>query len=374
MTDPQLQKKAKKSKVGKKLLRFLIGDANRRKLKRNRKDRARIRMIRQVSRDQESHLDDILRNVLKHIMPITQPLVLNTQIHHSGGSLLNRLLDGHPELNALPHEIGSGTPATGHWPGIDLDHKPQGWFKTLYKEVDIKKVRKKFSCDDSESTTIPFVFLPLIQEQIFLRYLESTETMRHRDIIEAYITSCFGAWLDYQNLSGEKKFTTIYAPDLATQPESMESFFGIYPESKIISLIRKPEDWFACAQRLEPEVYGDVNQSIRCWQKSVKAVREINMKFGDRVCLIRFEDLMGRTEAVMRFVSEFLEISFEDILLTPTFNSIPFQPAKSPKADITDAPFGSFIGARELDEEQRKMIQEMTKEDYQTILEAVAAV
>ena len=100
---------------------------------------------------------------------------------------------------------------------------------------------------------------------------------------------------------------------------------------------------------------------------------EVNGKFGDRVCLIRFEDLMGRTETVMRFVSEFLEISFEDILLTPTFNSIPLQPAKSPKADNTDASFGCFIGARELDEEKRKMIEEITKEDYQTILEEVAA-
>ena len=374
MTDPQLKKEAKKSKVAKKLLNFLITEANRKKLKRYRKVRARTRMIRQVSQEHESHLDDILPNALKHIRPVIQPPALISQVHHSGGSLLNRLFDGHPELNSLPHEIGSGTPATGHWPGIDFGHKPRDWFETLYKEVDITKVRKKFSCDDSESTAIPFVFLPLIQEQIFVRYLESAETIRHRDIIEAYITSYFGAWLDYQNLSGEKKFTTTYAPDLATQPESMESFLGIYPEGKLISLIRKPEDWFACAHSLEPEIYGDVSKSIRCWQKSVRAVMEVNRKFGDRVCLIRFEDLMGRTETVMRFVSEFLEISFEDILLTPTFNSIPLQPAKSPKADITDAPFGCFIGARELDEEQRKMIEEMTKEDYQTILEEVAAV
>jgi hypothetical protein len=374
MTDQNLQKEEKKSDTGKKVLNLLITEANRRKLSRLLKNIVRTKMIRQVCREHESHLDDILPNALKHIMPVIQPPALISQIHHSGGSLLNRLFDGHPELNALPHEIGSGTPATGHWPRIDFDQKPRDWFETLYKEVDITKVRKKFSCDDSESTAIPFVFLPLIQEQIFLRYLEFAETIRQRDIIEAYITSCFGAWLDYQNLSGEKKFTTTYAPDLATQPESMESFFGIYPEGKLISLIRKPEDWFACAHRLEPEIYGDVSTSIRCWQKSVRAVMEVNRKFGDRVCLIRFEDLIGRTETVMRFVSEFLEISFEDILLTPTFNSIPLQPAKSPKADNTDAPFGCFIGARELDEEQRKMIEEMTKEDYQTILEEVAAV
>lgn len=373
MTEPQLQKETKKSKVGKKVLKFLLTDANRKKLKRYCKERARARRIREVSQEHESHLDDILPNVLKHIMPVIQPPALISQVHHSGGSLLNRLFDGHPELNALPHEIGSGIPARGHWPGIDFDHKPRDWFETLYKEVDTTKVQKKFNCGDSESTAIPFVFVPLIQEQIFLRYLESAETIRHRDIIEAYITSCFGAWLDYQNLSGEKKFTTTYAPDLATQPESLESFFRICPGGKLISLIRKPEDWFACAHSLEPEIYGDVSKSIRCWQKNVRTVMEVNRKFGDCVCLIRFDDLMSRTETVMRFVSEFLNISFEDILLRPTFNSIPLQPAKSPKADNTDAPFGCFIGTRELDKEQQKIIEEMTKEDYQTILEEVAA-
>jgi hypothetical protein len=45
-----------------------------------------------------------------------------------------------------------------------------------------------------------------------------------------------------------------------------------------------------------------------------------------------------------------------------------------PQLQKTDGPFGCLIGARELDEEQRKMIEEMTKEDYQTILEEVAAV
>ena len=331
-------------------------------------------MIRQVSRKQESHLDDILRNTLKHISPVNQPLVLISQVHHAGGYLLNLLFDGHPEVSALPHEFGSGSTAIDRWPNINLGNNPREWFDILYKEVDTEFLRNKFHRGGANSADIPFVFVPLIQEQIFLKYLESVEKIERRDVIDAYITAYFGAWLDYQNLSGEKTFTTAYAPDLATEPESMESFFGIYPEGKLISLIRKPEDWFACAHSLEPEIYGDVRKSIRRWQKSVRAVMKVNRKFDDRVCLIRFEDLMGRPESVMRFVSKFLEISFEDILITPTFNSIPLQPAKSPKADNTDGPFGCLTGAGELDERQRKIIEQMTKEDSQTILAEVAAV
>jgi len=84
MTNQHLQKDIKKSKLSKKLLNLLITRANRRKLRRYRKDRARTRMIRAITGGQESHLDDILRNVLKHLTPVTQPPVLISQIHHAG--------------------------------------------------------------------------------------------------------------------------------------------------------------------------------------------------------------------------------------------------------------------------------------------------
>ena len=173
MTSQHLQKEIKKSKLSKKLLNLFISRANRRKFRRYRKGRARTRMIRAITAKQESHLDDILRNVLKHLTPVTQPPVLISQIHLAGGSLLNRLFDGHPEINALPHEIGSGAPATGAWPGIDLDDSLQDWFMAQLNEVDTTIIRKKFGGGDADSKAIPFVFLPLIQEQLFYKFLEN---------------------------------------------------------------------------------------------------------------------------------------------------------------------------------------------------------
>ncbi len=44
------------------------------------------------------------------LVPIHQPLVLISQIQRSGGTLLNSLLDGHPQLHVHPWEIQVGHP------------------------------------------------------------------------------------------------------------------------------------------------------------------------------------------------------------------------------------------------------------------------
>jgi hypothetical protein len=46
-------------------------------------------------------------------------------------------------------------------------------------------------------------------------------------------------------------------------------------------------------------------------------------EFGDRVLIVRFEDLLLATGATMRHVADFLEIDFDPQLLRPTFNRYP---------------------------------------------------
>ena len=42
---------------------------------------------------------------LEHIQPVTVPFALISQIQRSGGSMLNQLFDGHPNVHAHPHEL-----------------------------------------------------------------------------------------------------------------------------------------------------------------------------------------------------------------------------------------------------------------------------
>ena len=60
-----------------------------------------------------------------------------------------------------------------------------------------------------------------------------------------------------------------------------------------------------------------------------------------RVRVVRFEDLIGRTEPVMRSVAEFAGIDFDPVLLEPTFNGEPIRANSSfavAEAGILSAP------------------------------------
>ena len=68
--------------------------------------------------------------------------MLVSQIERSGGTLLSRLFDGHPECHAHPQGARDRTiPKKKHWPPIDLD-RPESWFEMLH-EAHVGKYRRK---------------------------------------------------------------------------------------------------------------------------------------------------------------------------------------------------------------------------------------
>ena len=124
---------------------------------------------------------------------------------------------------------------------------------------------------------------------------------------------------------GKKKYVTAFTPRLSFKQENMDFFFEVYPDGRLISLIRDPRNWFPSALRHGPKLYGDIKLAILQWNESAQAMLRNKELYGDRIRLLKFEDLVGDTEAVMRYLSKFLDIEFEDILVVPTFNksSIP---------------------------------------------------
>jgi hypothetical protein len=366
-----IKKMDTQKKLGKRIISSLMTDEKRIKLDKYLKDRPRTRMIRQVSDAGTSHLEDILRICLQHISPVTAPIALVSQISYSGGSLLSRLLDGHSKLHAYPNAMAVDSSNKGFWPAIDIKGKPQEWLNVISKAIAVAGVREGVKQGQEDNARFPFMYLPILQKQIFIKYLESVEPVNARHVFDAHITACFGAWLNYQNHGLDKKFVTAYAPGLTMQNEAINNFFEIYPDGRLISIIRDPVHWFVSASRLEPQIYGDVEPAISHWKESVWAAIQIQKKFGDRVCLIKFEDLVAQTDSVMRFLSGFLRIPYEDILLKPTFNGIAIQPVTGQKTGNADARDNNFIAYRTLDEDKRKLIKEITATDHQTALREV---
>ena len=265
---------------------------------------------------------------LEHVVQVREPLVLVSQIQRSGGTLLSQLFDGHPECHAHPSEIYIGHPKKWNWPTLDLAH-PRRWFAELYErpvELHLRKgyVKEKELRDEPGQEVYPFLFLPALQRRIFDACVEASPPATQRDVLDCYFTSYFNAWLDNQNLyTGPKRIVTGFTPRLAMEEANVERLFSAYPDGTLISVVRDPRGWYASASTYRSRQYDDVAEAVGLWAQSTEAALAARTRFGDRVLILTYEQLVLETEATMRRVAERIGISMSHVLLAPTFNGRP---------------------------------------------------
>ncbi len=308
----------------------------------------------------------------ENIHPVMSPLVLVSQIQRSGGSLLSQLFDGHPEVHPHPHELMIGYKKKYVWPRIDLNEHPKRWFRILFENMVIKHTIEGYKKGKEDKESFPFIFNPYLQNKIFLEYIDSVRPpLTLRTVLDAYMTSYFGAWLNNQNYDGEKKFVTAFTPRLSVMQKNMDIFFEVYPDGRLISLIRDPKNWFPSALRHGPKLYGNLQPALSQWQESAQAMLRNKKQYSGRICLITFEDLVTKTEAVMRYLAEFLDIEFKDILLLPTFNKLPIKAHTSFKVENHGILKGTQSRYKTLTGSELDTIEEMTADIYSKVLKEV---
>jgi hypothetical protein len=325
-------------------------------------------MIRKWRGKNRLSLKYLHQTCLRHISPVTEPLALISEIQRSGGSLLSQLFDGHPQIHAHPHELMLGYKKKYVWPRIDLNDLPDRWFNVLFEKMVIDHAQKGYKKGRRDQESFAFFFIPSLQKEIFSAYIKYHQTPALRDIFDAYMTSYFGAWINNQNITGQKKIVTAFTPRLSEKKENMEYFFDIYPDGRLISVVRNPKNWYPSALRHVPEKYGDLSGAISQWNESTRAAISNKQQYGDRVCIIQFENLLDKTEAVMRYLARFLNIDFDDILLLPTFNKFPIKAHTSFEANrsgILNSPLSRY---NTLSEQESKAIERLTGETYPLIL------
>ena len=319
------------------------------------------------------HLETLYQACLEHTRPVTSPLALISQIQRSGGTLLSQLFDGHSELHAHPHELKIGYPTKYTWPRLDLKDDPNRWLETLFESSVLRHFKKGYKKEKKRDDAFLFLFLPSVQREIFLDYVGSTDSLTLRDIFDGYMTSYFGAWLNNQNSSGHKKIITAFTARLSMSKDNMEAFFEIYPDGRLISLIRDPKNWYPSAIRHRPRICKDIDEGIALWNKSAQAMIWNKKRYGDRVCIITFEDLITKTKSVMRYLTELLEIKFEDILLEPTFNKYPIRANTSFEAEKNGIIESTLNRYKTLAQEELEFIESKSKDLYEQVLSLAAS-
>jgi hypothetical protein len=334
------------------------------------KCRSRIKKIKNAAQTTTGQSIDAKLASLENIQPVTAPLALISQIQRSGGSLLSQLFDGHSQIYAHPYELKFGYPKKYYWPRMDLNDRPERWFFLLFEDIVLEHMRKGFKKGHKAKEVHPFNFVPFLQQTIFLQYVSTAPTLSLRHIFDGYMTSYFNAWLNNSNLKGDhKKYVVAFTPRMSMFEENMENFYKIYPDGKLISIVRDPKNWFPSASRHRRKDYGDISKALNQWKASVNAMIKNKERWEENVCIIRFEDLIAKTETVMQYLSNFLNIEFDDILLKPTFNRSLISANTSfelEKSKIIESTLNRYKSLRP---EQLKTIDLMTSDLYQTILD-----
>jgi hypothetical protein len=96
--------------------------------------------------------------------------------------------------------------------------------------------------------------------------------------------------------------------------------------------------------------------------------------YGELVCIITFEDLVQRTESVMRYLADFLTIRFDDILLTPTFNKIPTKPNTSFKLEDPGIMTSALERYKTLSRKELDIIEDMTGDTFSQAMSSVTSI
>jgi hypothetical protein len=319
-------------------------------------------------------VNSVLHAYLEQVQPVTAPLALISQIQRSGGSMLSQLFDGHPEVHAHPYELKVGYPKKYIWPEIRLKGSPKQWFEILFEDIVVEHLHFGYKKMSKYKDSFLFAFLPFVQRTIFLNYLNSVGTKTQRSVFDAYMTSYFGAWINNQNRLGQKKIVTAFTPRLAMTEKNMKCFFNTYPEGRLISIVRDPKNWFPSATRHQLNKYGDIRHALDQWVENAKSMVKNKRTYGDRVCILTFEDLIRRTESTMHYLAGFLNIGFDSILLTPTFNRIPIKPNTSFKVEKPGIMNSALERYKTLSQEEIAIITEMTDAVYNQVLDVAVSI
>jgi hypothetical protein len=180
------------------------------------------------------------------------------------------------------------------------------------------------------------------------------------------MSAYFSAFFTLREDDEQKKIITAFGPPMN------EAFFADYPDGLMISLCRHPADWYASITR-HKSPYADVDHAMGEWRKSAATAMHLKECYPDHVVLVPFETLVADPVSVMMRLAERLDLAWDPILATPTFNGMPIGSNSSFRSVVGID--GSVLARRDsLVGELREQIEARNLPVYQRFVERTADV
>jgi len=252
----------------------------------------------------------------------------------SGTTLMTSLLDDHPELLVFPEEYlyvrPRNTPGEGTRSVLDALFKD----KVLLRLKGKKSILNDILGEDRKYDDFDYHrFDDAVNECFQLLLDNKDETVRMTVTTLAFISLIYG----YGHTTGKK----TYARWVVKNPHyelHWQQLFNDFPDAKMLYMVRDPRDVIlsrtlkrnkkrylerggkVATWKLEKP--RPIRPSIRFfkeWERSMITFFRINEAFPGHVLQIRYDDLVSAPRDVMREVSEFLGVPWQESLVTPSF-------------------------------------------------------
>ncbi len=304
------------------------------------------------------------------------PLVLVSQAHRSGGSLLSQLFDDHPQLCAHPFEIQIGHPNKWNWPDLDLAAAPGTWLEQLFERKLERFVASGYAKPGNNpyAATDPrrFDFDLERLRGTFLDQVGRIGDPTQRAIIDCYFAAFFAAWGDWKP-SGRERWVTGFTPFTVMAANSVARLTRDYPDGRLITLVRDPRSWRVSSRSHDQNLHADLNRSIGIWHQSASVSLDLYRRHPERVLITTYERLVTDTETTMRRVAGFLGIEFLPTLTQPTFLGKALRPNSSFAVPAYGVSTHGLDRSDELSSEERGLIDRLAMPLYAEVDRLVAA-
>jgi hypothetical protein len=317
------------------------------------------------------HAERLFHTRRETLVPVSEPMVLISQIQRSGGTLLNSLLDGHPQLHVHPWEIQIGHPSKADWPRLDLEAGVESWLEMLTQPWLPRAFEAGYRKDRHggrpAEESLPVLIVPSFVERLFRVLVAGQVPETQREILDSYFTAFFNGWLDCQGLSETpKRWLAGFCPRLAWG-ESRARWRADYPDGRLVAVLRDPRGWYASARSHAPDGrYRDLTGALEEWSQGAEEIIRAKGEAPDQVFVVIYERLVTEPETVTRALAEWLEIDWVPALLEPTFNRRAVPPNSSfeiPASGIR--PESMERWRTELDEQERSLIESDQLDRYE---------
>lgn len=271
------------------------------------------------------------------------PLILVSQIQRSGGTLMPRVFDGHPEVLAYPHELQWGIPNKYFWPSLPLNvdfdrdwvfDSLIGGARSIFEDLSLNGYQKASTA--GYLTSYPFNWSYKQHKELFNDWLNDHQPNTQRDVLDCFLHSFFQVWMGepaiarpIEELVEGKKFVIAFTPRVGMIEDIFLRgnirFFEDYPDGYLMSLIRNPSSWLASAQNHLPHEYADPHEALELWSISCRSTLQLIDNFPRSVIPLVLDDFISDPTEWTKRIEELLGLASFDWVKEPSYMGQPIE-------------------------------------------------